>query len=292
MSFLLRFFTVFLTHGALLASSPAFSGDITQAAFDDVVRKIETHYQPIVARHGQTLVVEADWHNPEPNAHSQQDEGSTNWRTIVYGGLARRPEMTLDAFTLTLCHEIGHHLAGYPMYVGDWGMINSLSSEGQSDYYATQACLRALWKEEDNAVDTTGIPPSILQACQAVWKNQDERNLCHRIVLAGKAAAETWAAGEGTTVSLQTKDPYVTPDTNHNFYPSAQCRLDTYVAGALCPTTFDDDVIPGRLDPNGQESDGAFAQAMRQSCSKGEGKRPACWFNPNRDFQSSTLLRR
>lgn len=288
-----RFFStaaLLLAHMATLAPN-VLAEPITQGEFEAIIKKVDAYYQPIAALHQQTLSISAEWDNPEPNAHSQQDEGGTNWKTILYGGLARRKEMTADGFTLVVCHEIGHHLAGYPMYVGDWGMINSLASEGQADYYAAQACLRGLWKDEDNTVDGTGVPPSVSEKCAANWKDAAERQLCERIVLAGKSAADTWAASEGVTVSLDTTDPEVATQTNHNYYPSAQCRLDTYVAGALCRVHFDDRVIPGRLHPDGQESDGAFEQAMLQSCRDGDGMRPACWFRSSRDY-SPTLFKR
>lgn len=260
--------------------SKAYAASMTEQEFTAIIQKIEDLYQPIVAGHNQTLTIEADWNNDEPNAHSQQGQGGGSWKTILNGGLARRPEMTADGFALTVCHEIGHHLAGYPMYVGDWGMINSLSSEGQSDYYAAQACLRDLWKAEDNTVDMEALPESIAEKCDTAWASEAERKLCYRIVLAGKSAAETWAAIDKKIVNLETPDAAIVDNTNHNYYPTPQCRLDTYVAGALCEIPFNHAVIPGRLHPKGQQSQEAFNEAMRQSCTEGLGARPACWFYP------------
>ncbi len=253
---------------------------MSEETFTTIVQTVNTFYQPIAAAHQQSLSIEANWDNPEANAQSQQGEGGGFWKTFINGGLARHPLMTADGFTLVVCHELGHHLAGYPMYVGDWGMINSLSSEGQADYYAAQACLRDLWKGEDNTVDTSTLPKAIIEKCDAAWKSTEEQKLCYRIVHAGKSAAETWASIDQTTASLETFDPTVVDYTNHNYYPKAQCRLDTYVAGALCDVTFDNAVIPGRLNANGQQSQEAFDQAMQQSCLKGPGARPACWFYP------------
>lgn len=279
---LFKIFPLFLTLGAMTAEGRAAVG--SEEEFNAIIEKIEKLYQPIVAVHNQTLSIEADWNNAEVNAQSQQGEGGTNWYTFVTGGMARLPQMTADGFALTVCHEIGHHLAGYPMYVGDWGMINSLASEGQSDYYAAQACLRDLWKNDDNSVDLDVLPQSAKDKCDQAWPHVKEQQLCYRIVLAGKSAAETWAAVEKSNVSLESRDPKVTDHTNHNYYPSAQCRLDTYVAGALCGVSFDHNVIPGRLHPNGQQSKEAFDEAMKNSCTSGAGMRPACWFYPRPAF--------
>ena len=55
------------------------------------------------------------------------EEGSFNkWVVAMFGGLARRPEVTKDAFQFVVCHEVGHHLAGWP-FAYDWA-----SNEGQS----------------------------------------------------------------------------------------------------------------------------------------------------------------
>lgn len=278
------FFSVF--------SSLGQGAPVSEEEFAAIIQKTNAFYQSIAAGHQQSLSIEADWDNPEANAQSQQGEGGGSWKTFINGGLARHPKMTADGFTLVVCHELGHHLAGYPMYVGDWGMINSLASEGQADYYATQACLRDLWKGEDNTVDLSSLPATVIEKCDAAWQSLEERELCYRIVLAGKSAADTWADNEETTASLEARDPGVVEHTNHNYYPKAQCRLDTYVAGALCDVPFDHSVIPGRLNANGQQSQDAFDQAMRQSCLKGVGARPACWFYPAPPFHSSILFRR
>ena len=60
---------------------------------------------------------------------------------------------------------------------------------------------------------------------------------------------------------------YETPDRTvvkrtQEAHPKAQCRLDTYKAGALCDKTWDDYVVPANA-----------SQAKAVSCQK-----PRCWF--------------
>ena len=70
-------------------------------------------------------------------------------------------------------------------------------------------------------------------------------------------------------------------------HPKAQCRLDTYFEGALCPENRDPSIIPAK------RLAGYFGtffnrraekQAASQSCHSAEGYfegvRPRCWFAP------------
>ena len=100
------------------------------------------------------------------------------------GGLARRPEVSSDGFTMVICHELGHFLAGLPYRTGSEAWA---SSEGQSDYFATLACARKLWK---NDIETNQKSLKKLQSlkggedvkkrCDKVWPTDKERNLCYR----------------------------------------------------------------------------------------------------------------
>jgi hypothetical protein len=89
---------------------------------------------------------------------------------------------------------------------------------------------------------------------------------------------------------MRARDRNVVGDTD-TAHPEAQCRLDTYLAGALCETYAKLDVIPG------QDSDGGFHNdkdaeyaALDQSCAQERrydprysiryGARPLCWFHP------------
>src|SRR6478609_9034269 len=75
---------------------------------------------------------------------------STTYRVHMYGGLARRPEVTPDGFTLVVCHEVGHHFGGYPFVRDAYWAAN----DGQADYFSTLACARRLWQNQpaDNAL--------------------------------------------------------------------------------------------------------------------------------------------
>jgi len=106
-------------------------GGITKAQFNAVIDRAEAIYKPIIAAHGGTLVMHRNWDDSTVNAYAEQN--GSNWEVSMFGGLAKRPEVTEDGFAMVLCHEIGHHLGGFP-YVQDWA-----ADEGQSDMHATGA---------------------------------------------------------------------------------------------------------------------------------------------------------
>ena len=116
------------------------NGGISEVEFNDVINKAEAVYKPIIESHGGNLSVYRFWSDSTVNAMAYRD--LSEWAVGMYGGLARRPEITKDGFTMVLCHEIGHHLAGFPF---DGGAGRWPANEGNSDYFAALSCSRNLW---------------------------------------------------------------------------------------------------------------------------------------------------
>src|SRR6478609_3194601 len=140
------------------------AGGISQDEFNAVIDEAEAYYKPIVSGFGGSLKVNRLWSDSTVNASATQSGSS--WQVNMYGGLARRPEVTRDGFALVLCHEIGHHLGGYP-YSSAWA-----ANEGESDYFATLACGRQLWADQpDVNADFRDTVESIPKAlCDKAWK--------------------------------------------------------------------------------------------------------------------------
>lgn len=238
------------------------ASNISQDEFESVLEKIEEYYKPIIkAVHGKDLLVTRDWEDSTVNAYATQ-YGDT-WEIHMYGGLARRQEVTPDGFALVACHEMGHHLGGFP-YSMSWA-----ANEGQSDYFSTLSCARALMKEatakqEFSAVSE--IPAYPKKMCDESWKKKSDRVQCYRIMLAGKSLADLLSGGKA---KFETPSKVEVSKTM-NAHPPGQCRLDTYMAGAVCKASFDKNKIP----KSEQES-------SKVSCleSKNQvGFRPKCWF--------------
>lgn len=194
-----------------------------------------------------------------------------------------------DGFLLVACHEIGHHLGGYPFYPpgggNDWA-----ATEGEADTYAVQACARFIWwTDPANADIARTAPQSVRDRCAAAWSATSDRDLCARIALAGKSLGDLLGALEGHTVDYGMPDTHVVSQTIAS-HPAAQCRLDTYLAGAFCGVFFNFNIIPGIGDPIGQNSAHAELTAATTSCFPASAligtpgydgfDRPRCWFAP------------
>ena len=230
----------------------------TEHEFLTVLKQVENFYKPIVQRHGASLVFINDWKDPTVNAYATQI--GKRWEVHMFGGLARRKEMTIDGFQLVACHEVGHHLGGFP-FVHEWA-----ANEGQSDYFAALSCARELWKHDlvKNAAAALSVPRHPKRLCDQAWSRRADRNLCYRVAQAGKSLADLLSRG---TAKYETSDKTVVSSTV-NHHPGGQCRLDTYLAGASCKVSFDVSRIPRN------EKDSA-----KVSCA-----RPRCWFKPTISF--------
>lgn len=259
---------------------------ISEPVFHQIAKVIGAHFAPVIANHGKVLQIIADWKDPEVNAFASREENI--WRINLMGGLARRPEVTPDGFAMVVCHELGHHLAGYPFYSG-----REMATEGASDYFATQVCLRKVFlaNPKGNEKYRFMISKPALDACDRVWGTQIDRDVCYRTVQAGVSVARLFHA-------LDSADPASKPrtrerdrafvDVTYERHPNPQCRLDTYAAGAMCTNRLDLRVIPGLFTTGPSNSLQAERVAMSYSCKAPAGvdpltgilygARPRCWF--------------
>ena len=178
--------------------------NMTEEEFNTIVNTIIDYYRPIVTARGARLVSNNLWTDPTVNASAQQS-GST-WIINMYGGLARRSEVTPDGFAMVVCHELGHHLGGFPFYGDrDWA-----ASEGQSDYFATQSCAREIWKNqsEENARFRETVGEYEKNKCDTAWSEVADQNLCYRTAAAGHSLATLL----GALRSSNNRPRFDTPD--------------------------------------------------------------------------------
>jgi subtilisin-like proprotein convertase family protein len=259
--------------------------NISEQDFNTIIDNVINYYKPLVAAKGATLKSNNLWTDATVNASAQQI-GNT-WVVNMYGGLARRPEVTPDGFAMVVCHELGHHLGGFPFYGDkDWA-----ASEGQSDYFATQSCAREIWRGQtaENATYRSLVGEFEKKKCDSSWSKTEDQDLCYRTSAAGLSLATLLGAlrSGSTPPRFNTPDPRKVSST-YTAHPEAQCRLDTYFSGALCPVTFDKNIIPGRNTSGGQISLDAELKASAASCTTAAGYaggvRPLCWFKPKLEF--------
>lgn len=266
-----------------LMDNPNRPANITEQRFNQIIDEVIALWVPVATAKKINLKVDKKWSDPTVNASASQS-GST-WLVSMYGGLARRQEVTEDGFAMVVCHELGHHFAGYSFY----GRTDWASAEGESDYFATNVCAKYIW---GNQVQRNSLyrrlretPPTVQKACEAVWNgNANAQAWCIRTALGGQSLANLLAVlGGSKTPSFETPDQTVVKKTSVS-HPQAQCRLDTYFSGALCTQKWDLNTIPAKGFPQGQDTAEAEKVAMKYSCFTAAGAkvgvRPACWFKP------------
>lgn len=236
--------------------------------------KIFDLYVPLIKSHGKDLMVLLV-SNPSFNpAYRGVKTAVQEKRAIVLLEKEWSAKLSTDTIALALCHEMGHVVGGYPLH----SLSNDkmfVSSEGQSDYYASQVCIRKIWgnsaklnaESRARAEKKAEFKPAIA-ICDKAWKDKDDSNLCIRTLLASMTMLDSVNDGEGSGVSFVKPDTTKAPESIVNRYASMQCRLDTLVAGAVCPQNFDIKKIPMKADAAKQSSCWASAK----------GARPACWF--------------
>jgi hypothetical protein len=274
-----------------LSPSPLERSNISQEKFNQIIDKAEAVYGPLIRTHKGVLKINRLWKDNTVNASARQD-GQT-WEVNMFGGLARRPEITPDGFAMVVCHELGHHLGGYSFY-SDSDSVWA-SNEGQSDYFASHACAKEIWKDEPelNANFRKKVLPFAQKVCDINHSRQADRDICYRSSVAGMSLATLLAKlRESPAPKFETPDSSIV-DVTYEEHPEAQCRLDTYLAGAACTVPFDKSIIPAKKfsDKFGPKAE---KEAGRYSCLARDGwltaQRPRCWFKPHFEFEGLVAL--
>ena len=254
--------------------------NFTECDFHRIIDGVTRHYKGIIHAHGANLEVKKEWENKTPNAEIKRFDDL--WIIKMYGGLTHLPMITHDTLALIVCHELGHHLAGFPFYSPDGN-----AQEGEADYFVTRVCARKVWGSQHakNAKYRSIVEEFPKSKCDATWPQQKERDLCYRITTTSKfyGVFLNRRYQDESPVSFETPDPFEIEKTKFG-HPAPQCRLDTFLAGALCKENLDSSVIPGWKHPDGQKSIRAEREAAKYSCTRAahyrEGLRPRCWFKP------------
>lgn len=261
------------------------AANFSEQDFNLALRQIQDVYAPVVTGVGGNLSIQGEWRSEEINAGAAQSGGK--WMVKVFGGLARRPELTIDALTQIVCHELGHHLGGFPY--GERGGFSPgpqwMASEGQADYFSTQVCARKLWEKdiEKNAEFKDKVSATAQKSCDTIWSTADEKNLCYRIAVATESVMTTMSSLMNVAnPKFDTPDQKLVSQTIVKGYPEVQCRMDTLMQGSLCLSAFDEKIVPGKNLSGGPKGTEAETQAAHSSCTQlsgfSAGLRPACWF--------------
>ena len=245
-------------------------GGITEAQFNKVMDRIQLQYDAEVKALGNTLTINRKWSDPTVNASAQQF--GTSWVINMYGGLARHSAITEDGMALVACHEMGHHLGGAPKISG-WYGNDWATNEGGADYYGTLKCARRYFANDNNGeiIKTLKIDPIAEAKCRDQHSNSDMQVLCMRETAAAQSVTALLAelGGDPSAPKFDTPATNVVDQTN-DAHPKAQCRLDTYYAGAGC-----------KADVSTALSNTDYHEGSCTTPNDSFGFRPTCWFKPD-----------
>ncbi len=240
-----------------------FDNGYHEDRFNRVIDFIYSHYAPIIESRGGALIIKKDWNDGAVNAFAERE--GDEYRLEILGGLSRYSLISEDAFITLICHELGHLLGGYPKG-------GTISVEAQSDYYSTAKCVRRLfphWSEWRNPEVSSPGPQDISFAetkCKISFPDEGYET-CVRSMNASWKISQLWGK-----LDRNKRPSYLKPDSTRvrvtqASHPSAQCRLDTYVAGALCPVDYKVDFSYEN------EKVGACGKWFQEAF-----QRPLCWY--------------
>jgi hypothetical protein len=199
------------------------NSNIDEQMFNRIIDAGLEVYQPIAKKYGdKKLTINRRWNDSTVNANCIRRWGSVT--VNMFGGLARRKEITPEGFLLVLCHELGHAYGGKPYIRGD------MSAEGQADYYGANVCTKLVLQKLH--LDGYIIAPTnyMERVCGAA-KSQEA---CVRTLTAGQSLGNLMAPLMKQEIpSYETPDPLKVSKTLTSYPKTIQCRLDTYLNGAL-----------------------------------------------------------
>ncbi len=213
---------------------------------------------------GRELFITIDWNELRPNAYASFKEDGSPY-ILLTEGMLNHPLMTPDAINLVICHELGHFFAGSPKKNrGRSSKKSWASAEGQSDFYASAYCMKKLMAQDEKSLS---IDSDNKYDREAEFLCGGEVG-CTRIVQAAYRVAKVYAETKlyPVKVSLTEKSKFIAPTTILT-HPEPQCRLDTMIAGALCPMSMEID----------------FASNKDSDCLVEKYSRPSCWLNKAKD---------
>ncbi len=206
----------------------------SSANYEELRKNFIAEYGPIIFEFSKkNFKIILDDESPNYFGGIRVDETEV---TITIGREAHNePGVTLDAYAAILCHEVGHLLGGAP-YKSKSSSDFKSSTEGQSDYFAATTCLPKLISKKMllSNFEINNLPIGWHKTCK---KSRNSLSQCLQVLSAGFNLMNSVHA-----IYLNYPNPPALPNIDwpepkgksaNQIYPSLQCRLDTYVHGAL-----------------------------------------------------------
>jgi hypothetical protein len=253
-----------------ISYSDFYNTDKTPEKFERFTNRIVGLFSDTIKGLGGNIQTEFLWDSPELNAYAGKN--GSEWKIVFHGALYRDKRVTDDGFIMTVCHELGHLLGGAPFKLGQ-----ETSAEGQADYWASSVCAKKYFTEyPENVVMSNGY---VRDQCTKKYDNDlAAQKICYRTTMAGYSLATFLGLqSQGKQPRFETPDKHVL-DVTDQLHPLSQCRLDTFLAGALCELedsslTFEQKILGDKLTTDFKCSEVVEGQLTIVD------KRPKCWFN-------------
>jgi hypothetical protein len=194
---------------------------IGESDFNKIIDLGQWLYSTTAQQYQEKLTITRRWEDPTVNASAWRD-GRGNTEIIMYGGMARRPEVTPLSFALVLCHEI-NHLYGYEPYIEP---SLRMSAETQADWFGAGWCLKniATYLKDNSPFNKT---PYMENACKG-------DQLCLRQLAGANGLGQLLAKLSGAAIPrFETPDTVPVKRTTLSYAKTTQCRLDSYFGGVM-----------------------------------------------------------
>jgi hypothetical protein len=198
--------------------SAPLHANISKRDFQALLKNFQQEFRDLALGQNEKLVVYDGYDSPDlDNAYSRRWDREA--QILVYGGLARVPEVTVTELGLILCHELGHLYGGFPWDPG----TSKLSVEGQADYFATNKCFARILKFLP--LNNWQFNSEVLSICGADLNCQKTLETSLRL---SWYFSQRWGQEKP---SLTKHDDTVVPTTLVGYPELVQCRLDTFKSG-------------------------------------------------------------
>ncbi|OUR99917.1 hypothetical protein A9Q84_02485 [Halobacteriovorax marinus] len=222
---------------------------IDEVQFNQIAKKVMSSMKEEIIGSGMDISLNLDWNSTVVNAGANRRDNKGNIN--LHGAYARLAPVTTRSFAHTICHELGHLIAGGVKVMP----TKKYSAEAEADYFATSVCLKRVFKSvnSNSFADLSIFQKSL---CKDEYTASDELNLCAEILLASKeqSQVENFLLPSEAYTDFDQLNLSTTSITNFNGYPSISCRYTTSLYGAL------------------------------------NKKRPACWFNKETILSNSNYV--
>lgn len=228
----------------------------------DIWKKVETSFYKEIIEKGESIDIQ--WVSTNITQAAAISHNLPR-KLFISESLLKVESLKKENLYNIFCHELGHILGGAPFIEEFPGDARKISTEGQADYFASAKCMKRLIKEED--YEYFYIPVSI--SLDLVDRGCEDRK-CQLISYFSYETLELFSSEQDFRVDDFADN---TVDYTYAYKNSNQCRLDTFISGAICP-------VDENLNfSNESQSKNACHWRSLDTFFR-LGARPNCWFRP------------